>query len=811
MNVVSLSLKIFFREFKSGQLLLMFLSLTLAVAIVASITLFTDRLDRSLIAESQVFLGGDLKFETSDAIEESNIPNFEGQFAKIYEFGSVVSNADNFQLAAIKSVEEPYPIAGQLEIINESSELETFTSPPNQGEIWLDGRLAGLLDISIGDQVDLGSAALIYSGTISSEADRGTGSFAFAPKAIMNSADLESTQLIRSGSRVRYTYLFTSSKEDIDKLEQYFQNIKRPGDDILTPQNKETPLGRAIDRASNFFLLGALLAIILSSLAIAISSLQFTRRHTEYVAIFKALGFQPKEIRITYLLIFTFVAIFSILSGIATGWIVQLSFLSLLKEYFPANLPLPGLNPYFISIVTAFTCLLGFAYPMLRNLFELSPNTILRKTASNTGNFLSIVYSLSGLLAFYFLIVFFIRDFYITNIIFFSILAFALFIFGFIYLIFSFIKPLGLNPLKTFKMIAFELSRRKLFNSLQIVSITVAIALSLIAYSSSTNIISSWENSLPEKAPNNFIFNLFEDEKENLKDFLESRDIELLPIYPVTSARFFRVGEGEDIDRTFNFTWMEDLPEGNKIVSGEWFNQSSDGVSISIEIAERYNLKLNDEIEIDVAGKRISSFIQSIREVNWENFSPNFFAIGNTEDFSDLSPTYITSFHVPENKKMVTTELIKQFPTSSVISLENLIQEIQSIISKVSQALTLILGLTLLSALFLMLATIQESYKQREKQNAILKTLGLNRTIMQKNTFLEYLTIGLFAGGLGGLLALIATYLIETLVFEIDPTVYWDILLLGILSAVVIIGIISAIFTFYLSTKTPKDVFSRVS
>ena len=811
MNVVLLSLKIFFRELKSGQLLLMFLSLTLAVGIVASITLFTDRLDRSLIAESQVFLGGDLKFETSDAIEESNIPNFEGQFAKIYEFGSVVSNSDNFQLAAIKSVEEPYPIAGQLEIINENSEVETFTSPPNPGEIWLDGRLAGLLDISIGDQVDLGATSLIYIGTIFSEADRGTGSFAFAPKAIMNSADLESTQLIRSGSRVRYTYLFTASKEDIDKLEQYFQNIKRPGDDILTPQNEETPLGRAIDRASNFFLLGALLAIILSSLAIAISSLQFTRRHTEYVAIFKALGFQPKEIRITYLLIFTFVAIFSILFGIATGWFVQLSFLSLLKEYFPANLPLPGPNPYFISIVTAFTCLLGFAYPMLRNLFELSPNTILRKTANKTGNFLSIVYSLSGLLAFYFLIVFFIRDFYITNIIFFSILAFALFIFGFIYLIFSFIKPLGLNPLKTFKMIAFELSRRKLFNSLQIVSITVAIALSLIAYSSSTNIISSWESSLPEKAPNNFIFNLFEDEKENLKDFLESRDIELLPIYPVTSARFFRVGEGEDIDRTFNFTWMEDLPEGNKIVSGEWFNQSSDGVSISIEIAERYNLKLNDEIEIDVAGKRISSFIQSIREVNWENFSPNFFAIGNTEDFSDLSPTYITSFHVPENKKIVTTELIKQFPTSSVISLENLIQEIQSIISKVSQALSLILGLTLLSALFLVLATIQESYKQREKQNAILKTLGLSRTIMQKNTFLEYLTIGLFAGGLGGLLALIATYLIETFVFEIDPTVYWDILLLGILSAVVIIGIISAIFTFYLSTKTPKDVFSKVS
>ena len=115
-------------------------------------------------------------------------------------------------------------------------------SLPAQSRRNLAGRsFARLLNISIGDQVDLGATSLIYSGTISSEADRGTGSFAFAPKAIMNSADLESTQLIRSGSRVRYTYLFTASKEDIDKLEQYFQNIKRPGDDILTPQNEETP------------------------------------------------------------------------------------------------------------------------------------------------------------------------------------------------------------------------------------------------------------------------------------------------------------------------------------------------------------------------------------------------------------------------------------------------------------------------------------------------------------------------------------------------------------------------------------------
>ena len=70
MIIFSLASKIFFRELKSGQLLLMFLSLSLAVGIVASITFFTDRLDSSLMFESKQFLGGDLKFESSTEIDE---------------------------------------------------------------------------------------------------------------------------------------------------------------------------------------------------------------------------------------------------------------------------------------------------------------------------------------------------------------------------------------------------------------------------------------------------------------------------------------------------------------------------------------------------------------------------------------------------------------------------------------------------------------------------------------------------------------------------------------------------------------------
>ena len=151
-------------------------------------------------------------------------------------------------------------------------------------------------------------------------------------------------------------------------------------------------------------------------------------------------------------------------------------------------------------------------------------------------------------------------------------------------------------------------------------------------------------------------------------------------------------------------------------------------------------------------------------------------------------------------------QLVKAFPTISFISLDAIISEVQSIISKVSEALKLILGLTLIAGLFLMLATIQESFKQREKQNAILKTLGLDKKTMQRNTFLEYLSIGLFTGVLGSLLAVLITFFVEKIVFEINPKIYWEVILIGSSSSIFIIGSIATLFTIYLTAKTPKDV-----
>ena len=115
-------------------------------------------------------------------------------------------------------------------------------------------------------------------------------------------------------------------------------------------------------------------------------------------------------------------------------------------------------------------------------------------------------------------------------------------------------------------------------------------------------------------------------------------EIQRNPFFPITSIRLEKVYSSineeqgvkdKNIDRTFNMTWTDDLPDNNEVLLGEWFSGSpQDGLSISFEISERYDLKVGQEVLVNLSNKKIRTYIQSVRNVNWDNFSPNFFIIG---------------------------------------------------------------------------------------------------------------------------------------------------------------------------------------
>lgn len=805
--LASLSIKLFMREIRSGYLTSMLLSLVLAVTIVSGISLFTDRLEKVLNAETQEFLGGDLKFESNDnsikeALKTLNLR--DSQSSEMAVLASVIFSEEEMQLSSIKAVDNSYPLIGELELQNDSGTYTTKEGPA-PGTLWIDERLKNLLSLEFGDEMYLGDATFVFKATIIYEPDRGSTNFAFAPKTIMNLKDLDKTNLIQPGSRVEYNYLFTGTDQEINQIRKTLEENRNPGDDIESLNEDESSLGKTIDRSENFFLLGGLIAVLLSACTIGISSQRFARRHISYVAILKTLGMNLFQIRSLYLLLFFYTTILTLVLGLGLGWFLQSSFINLMDSYFPSELPSPSLYPLYVTCVTVLICQFGFIYPHISKLLDISPMRVLKNDISFNQNLLPVF--IMGLLAFLLLLYIYTNQITLSLIIFSGVIIFSFIGIGLIYLLLGKSK-LGLGAQDAVTLALSELRRRRLSNSFQIFAFTVAIGLSLITFSASKNLLGSWQDSIPDDAPNNFAINITKEDKESMKLFLSEKDIEIDLFYPVANAQITRKQDKNNvIDRNFNITWIKDLPEQNKIVDGEWFQEEEEnGISISDDISERYNLKMNDEVIIQMEDGSIETYIQSIRTVDWESFSPNFFVIGHPSLFEEKSSTHITSFFIPKSKQKVAAELMREFRTVSVFSIEELIQQIRDIVDQVTKALNSILLLTCLSALFLAFSALQDGFDQRRHQSAILRTLGATGKLVKVSSLIEFSILGLISGLLGSSIAHTGVYFIETRVFETIPGFYPEIWLLGPVIGILIVSGLCLYLVNGLMRQSPKDL-----
>ena len=811
--LLGLSLKLFWRELKSGQLSIMFFALVLAVATVSSISLFTDRLEKALLAETQEFLGGDLKFESSDLIEDQAYEEINKLSLKSTEmalFASMLASKDNLQLASVKAVDQNYPLVGGIEL-QSNSIIQYVKKPPKKGQVWLDSRLLDLLELKIGDIASIGDADFVVSYSIISEPDRASNPFAFAPRAIINMEDLEATNIIQPGSRVRFSTVYLGAKEEILVAKNILERVKQPGDDIREAKDANDSLGKAIERSGNFLLLGGLLAVLMAGLTVGISSQRFARRHIEYVAILKSLGTESWEIRLLYSLIFIELAIFAIFFGLILGWFMQEAFTGILKEYFPAYLPKPGFEPLWISSLTVFICLIGFVYPNLLKLIKISPLSILRREEPKRSNS-SYLIPLLGLSAMFLLVFIYTESLLLSSIVFFTILFIFVLGYGLILSFFQSKTKLGLGANNPLSLAWSELHRRRYSNSLQVLAFTMAIGLSLIAFSARTDLMSTWESTLPTDSPNNFLINISKSDLTPISSFLEENEITTNTFYPITNTVIIKLPGitneiSSPIDRNFNATWSKELPDNNKIISGEWFQgDTSDGLSISNDIATRYQLSVGDKVKVFFADQEVNTYIQNIREVNWDNFSPNFFVIGPPAIFKDSPATYITSLHVPKEKDKVISKFMSEFKTVSVLSLDAIIEQVNEIIGQVSKALELILGLTIFSAMFLTLATIQDGFNLRLHQSAILRTFGASTSLLQRSTAIEFALLGLLAGLLGALLAQLGLFFLETQVFDLQATFHGSIWIIGPIIGTSLICALSVILILSITRKNPKEI-----
>lgn len=858
--------RLMWRDWRGGELRLLFLALVLAVTSVTGIALFTDRLERALMLESANMLAADRVLHTREpAPAEINTEAVRRGFrtAGTLSFTSMAFSDSGNMLVAAKAVSDAYPLRG--EVITTQRPF-TRGAPvahgPPPGEAWLESRALPALGVEVGDQVFVGETELTVGAVIIAEPDRGQGGIVdnAGPRLMLHMDDVAATNVVQLGSRVSYRSLF--SHDDFDQLDEFEQWVRDTFEGnyyIRDVREESEEVAEALDRAEGYLLLGSLFAVLLAGLAIALSARRYSERHYDYVAILKTLGCTSGRISAIYSLIQLKLAAVAVLLGSALGYLVHEGILRALQASLQVDLPPPGAQPYAVGAMTAFICLLSFALPPLLALRETPPLRVLRKDLTQTRFSDRIPYAF-GIGGSILLILWYSQDLVLTSLLVAGVAGTGL-ILSLISLAFlTSSGSAGMKAGNAWKLAMTAVRRRRRQNVLQVMVFSVTIMSLLILGLLRTDLIADWQAQLPENTPNHFMMNITGSQVDGIEAFFADNAVDSNAFYPLMSARVRTIngsepesegepgenergaslvennqfdeapaadaegapGSGESAEAEGRrvrgrlsrrqVTWATDLPVDNRVTAGEWWPENSRPglISVDEEYADWLDIEIGDTMEFEINQQFVSAEVANFRSVRWDNMQPNFFIIFSPGTIDHLGGTFLSTVLLETEQKLLLNDLIRQFPTIVVIEVDALIEQIQNIIAQVSSAIELIFGLVLVAGALVLLACVSASLDERFHENAILRTLGAGRKLILTSLLIEFTFIGIVAGVIATLGAEGGLFYLQEWVFEQDFNLHYWVWIAGPAAGAVLIAFLGVNSTRKVVNTSPLTVLRRV-
>jgi putative ABC transport system permease protein len=778
---VRLALRLFWRDWRSGELGVLLLAVVLAVAIVTTLGLFVDRMQRAVEIRSATFLAGDLVLRATREVPEEwlGLARAEGlRTAQVLRFASMVFAGDNMKLASVKAVSSNYPLLGRVTISDATGAppREVSHGPP-PGEIWADARLLPALGLTVGHRLGLGTTELVLAAVLHQEPDGGGSLVALGPRVTMNIADIPASGVIQPGSRVQYSYLFAGEPAALARWRARIEPLITEGQKFISVEEGQPQVARSIERARSFLLLAGSLGVVLAGVALAMATRRYTERHADYVAILKTLGASAAMIRSLYAGNLALLAMLGILLGWTLGWLVQALAFMAVREIFALDVPgSVGMKSLWLGVGTGALCLLGLATPPLLRMAGSSPLRVLRRDAQDSGAGRG-VYA-SGLLAFALLLYWYSGDLQLSLLVLGCLLLASLVVGGLSYGLLRRARLPGVQAQSALRLAFAALQRHAALNAVQILVFSLCLMLLLIMVLVRTALLDEWQRELPPRTPNHFLVNIAPYQVEGLKAFLSEHGLVHAGLYPMVPGRVLtingapaRVLDGEElnIDREFNLTWSDTLPEDNRLVQGRWWGRDGrDEVSAEQGVARALGLKLGDRIGIQIGADRFEATLSSIRQLDWDSMRPNFFLMFPRQVLQQRAGMWLTSFYLEPGRKELLNELVREYPTISVLEMDALLAQLRGIIRQLSLAVEFVLLLLFVSGALVMIASVQAGLDGRFQESAILRALGAGRRLVLGSLIIEFALLGLFAGLLATMGAELAGWYIQTRIMDMD-------------------------------------------
>ena len=796
MNTVSVSFwsvgaRALVRDWRAGELRVLVLAIALAVAALTAVGFFADRLQNGLSRDARQLLGG-------DAVVRSDQPTPPAFVEQARTLGlqttqhvgfPTMGRADDAhggaaRLVALKAVEAGYPLRGQLLVADRPGQPERGAEGvPLPGTAWVDEPLLAALDLQMGDTLWLGDASFRIARLIVIEPDRGAGFMSFAPRVMIHRDDLASTGLVQPASRLSYRLAVAGTDAAVQRYIRWAEvEQDKPavrGVRLESFESGRPEMQQTLARAEKFLNLVALLAALLSAVAVAIAARVYAARHLDDCAMLRVLGLSQATMAKAYTFAFVVVGTLAGAVGVALGYAVHHGFVWLLAELVKTSMPAPSGWPALFGLGVGWTLMLAFGLPPVLQLARVPPLRVIRREVGNLKPASLAVLGV-GAAGFAALLLAASRDLTLGLIAVGGFTAavgvFAVASYAAVRLLRALVNE-ATAP-RWLRLATRQLCARPGYAVVQVSALAVGLLALVLLVLLRTDLISSWRQATPPDAPNRFVINIQPEQAQPFQATLRERGVSQYDWYPMIRGRLIEINgravspdqfEGDRaqrlVDREFNLSHSAQAPLHNQVVAGRWTPDEAGAISVEEGLAETLGLKLGDRLTFDIAGMPIESTITSLRKVDWGSMRVNFFAMFPVASMPTVPLTYISAYRAPETPGF-DNALVRAYPNITNVDMSSTIAQVQRVLGQVIRAVEFLFGFTLAAGLVVLFAAVTATRTEREREFAILRAVGAQSALLRQVQRAELLGVGLLAGALASVVAVAVGWALARYAFE---------------------------------------------
>jgi putative ABC transport system permease protein len=794
----SLALRYALRELRGGLrgFYVFIACIALGVMAIAGVGSVAASLGDGLAREGRTLLGGDVAFsliQREAKPDEVAFLRSRGAVSIAATLRGMARTVDGrLALVELKAVDSAYPMLGELTLDPKLPVADLLAERDGAFGAGVDSTLLARLDLKIGDRITVGNATFQIRSVVDAEPDRLAGGLGFGPRFLISEAALRATGLLQPGSLVRWIYrVKLPDGADGDRAataltDDVRTSLPQAGWEIRTRSNASPQLERTISRFTQFLTLVGLAALLVGGVGVANAVKSHIDRRRDVIAAFKALGATGRDVFSIYL---TQVIVLAVI-GSVIGLVVGAALPFLIVGLFGKLLPLPVVpalhfDELTLSFVYGLLTALAFGLWPLGRVHDVPVAALFREAVSNQWHrprwrYLALMAVVIVLLIA--VVVGLAYDKRVAAVFVASSVVVFVLLRGIAAGLMALARRLPRPRITMLRLAIANIHRPGALTPSVVMSLGLGLAVLVTITQIDGNLRRQFMAALPDRAPSFYFIDIPSTDADRFGAFLKQTapqsTVEDVPMLRgrIVAARGVKV---EDLKPSTDAEWVlqsdrgltytGEVPKGSKVVEGTWWGANYNGpplVSFEKKLADGLQLKIGDQVVVNVLGRDITATISNMRTVDWQSLGINFVLVFSPNAFKGAPHTHIatlTETHPdPGGDARIIKSVADAFPTVTSVRVREALETIGTVVTNLVLAIRGASAVTLISAILVLGGALAAGHRHRVYDAVILKTLGATRARLLGAYALEYLMIGFATAIFGVIAGSVAAWLIVT-------------------------------------------------